>query len=165
MDVLNKLPFRIGHGYDAHRLVDDRKLILGGIQIPFEKGLLGHSDADVLTHSIMDACLGALALGTIGQHFPDTDKQYKDISSILLLEKVISLINEKQYFIGNLDTIIVAEQPKIKPYTQAIQENLAQILKVNPDQISIKATTTEKMGFEGRMEGISAHAVVMLYHR
>ena len=153
---------RIGFGYDVHRLVFDRKLILGGVCIPYEKGLAGHSDADVLVHSIMDAMLGALAMGDIGKHFPDNDQNYKDIDSMVLLEKVMVLIWEKGYTIGNIDTTICAEKPKMQPYISQMQKNIADVLKTVAENISIKATTTEKLGFVGAGEGISAYAVVLL---
>lgn len=153
---------RIGFGYDAHRLVEDRPLILGGITLPYPKGLLGHSDADVLTHALMDAMLGALSLGTIGDHFPDNDAQYKDISSIVLLDQITALIHQKGYKIQNCDCVVVAQEPKIKPYTPDIQAKLAHHLHVEKDRVCVKGTTTEQMGFEGRKEGISAHVVVLL---
>ncbi|NLY86515.1 MAG: 2-C-methyl-D-erythritol 2,4-cyclodiphosphate synthase [Tissierellia bacterium] len=153
---------RIGFGYDVHKLVKDRKLILGGIEIPFEKGLLGHSDADVLTHAIMDSILGALALGDIGKHFPDTDDKYKDISSIYLLTQVAKLMNENGYSIGNIDATIVAQRPKLAPYIEAMRERIAETLFTSIDKISLKATTTEWLGFEGREEGISAYSVCLL---
>lgn len=153
---------RIGFGYDVHKLVKDRKLILGGIEIPFEKGLLGHSDADVLTHAIMDSILGALALGDIGKHFPDTDDKYKDISSIYLLTQVAKLMNENGYSIGNIDATIVAQRPKLVPYIEAMRERIAETLFTSIDKISLKATTTEWLGFEGREEGISAYSVCLL---
>lgn len=153
---------RIGFGYDVHKLVKDRKLILGGIEIPFEKGLLGHSDADVLTHAIMDSILGALALGDIGKHFPDIDDKYKDISSIYLLTQVAKLMNENGYSIGNIDATIVAQRPKLAPYIEAMRERIAETLFTSIDKISLKATTTEWLGFEGREEGISAYSVCLL---
>ncbi|WP_006716313.1 2-C-methyl-D-erythritol 2,4-cyclodiphosphate synthase [Desulfitobacterium metallireducens] len=153
---------RVGIGYDVHALVEDRPLILGGIEIPYERGLLGHSDADVLTHAIMDALLGALALGDIGKHFPDTDERFRGISSLALLEEVRRLLNEKGYQLGNLDCILVAQRPKLAGFIPAMQEKLAATLKVKLDQISVKATTTEHLGFEGREEGISAQAIVSL---
>ena len=153
---------RVGFGYDAHRLVEGRPLILGGVEIPYPKGLLGHSDADVLTHSLMDAMLGALSLGTIGDHFPDTDPQYKDISSIVLLDHVTALIHQKGFKVHNCDCVVVAQEPKIKPYTQQIRAKLAQHLQVREDDVCVKGTTTETMGFEGRKEGMSAHVVVLL---
>ena len=133
--------FRIGNGYDVHKFAEDRKLILGGVEIPYEKGLLGHSDADVLTHAIMDAILGALAFGDIGYHFPDTDPRYKGISSILLLKKVVELVKNKGYEISNLDSIVVAQNPKLKPYIDEIKNNLSSALGIEKDRISVKATT------------------------
>ncbi len=155
--------FRIGHGFDAHQFCSNRPLILGGVTIPYEKGLLGHSDADVLTHAIMDACLGAVALGSIGDHFPDTDPAYKDCNSLDLLKKVVQLVFEKRYVIKNIDSVVVAQEPKLKSWILPIRESLAGALKITPmDAISVKATTTEKMGYEGRLEGMSSHAVVLL---
>lgn len=153
---------RIGFGYDVHRFCEDRKLILGGVEIPFELGLLGHSDADVLVHAIMDGMLGALALGDIGKHFPDTDELYKGISSIKLLSNVYSLIKEKGYKIGNIDSIIVCEKPKMSPYIDDMRKILSDILETDIDNISVKATTEEKMGFTGQMEGIKAYSVCLL---
>ena len=153
---------RIGFGYDAHRLIQGRPLILGGITIPFRLGLDGHSDADVLTHAIMDALLGALALGSIGDHFPDTDPAYKDVDSMVLLKHVHSLISDKGYSIINIDSVVVAQEPKLKPYISDIQVSLANLLKLETSQVSVKATTTEKMGPEGRLEGMSSHASVLL---
>ena len=153
---------RIGNGYDAHRLVEGRPLILGGVEIDHPTGLLGHSDADVLTHAIMDAMLGALALGSIGDHFPDTDGAYKDISSLILLQKTHDLINQKGYRIGNIDSVVAAQAPKLKPHIAAIRKSLAECMGIPDSLISVKATTTEEMGFEGRKEGMSAHAVVLL---
>ncbi len=151
---------RIGHGYDVHRLTENRRLILGGVEIPYELGLLGHSDADVLVHAVMDALLGALALGDIGKHFPDTDKQYKDIDSMLLLEKVWALITEKGYRLVNLDVTIKAEKPKLAKYIPAMRENIAAAIAASPDSISIKATTEEGLGLAGA--GIGAHCVCLL---
>jgi len=151
---------RVGMGYDVHRLVEGRKLILGGVEIPFEKGLLGHSDGDVLLHAICDALLGAAGKGDIGQHFPDTNPEYKDISSLVLLEKVKGLI--KEYRINNIDSIIVAQDPKLAPYLSKMKENIAGVLKIDKDKINIKATTTEKLGSIGRGEGIAAYAMVSL---
>ncbi len=153
---------RIGYGYDAHRFVHHRPLVIGGIVIPYSYGLLGHSDADVLTHAMMDALLGALALGSIGDHFPDTDPAYKDASSTDLLVEVMGLVHKKGYGVGNIDSVLVAEMPKFFSYIVAIRENLACVMQIDIDRVSVKATTTEKMGFEGRQEGISAHAVVLL---
>ena len=156
------MSIRIGNGYDIHKLVKGRKLILGGVEIPYELGLLGHSDADVLIHSIMDAMLGALALGDIGQHFPPDDMKYKDISSIKLLEHVNNLINEKGYSVGNIDTVIQAEKPKIQKYSPQMADIISKTLGISSDRISIKATTMEGLGSVGRGEGISAHAVTIL---
>ena len=153
---------RIGFGYDVHQLVEDRKLILAGIDIPFEKGLLGHSDADVITHAIMDSILGALALGDIGKHFPDTDNKYKDISSIYLLSRVAKLMEEHGYEIGNIDATIVAQRPKLASYIEEMREKIADTLSTSIDNINIKATTTEWLGFVGREEGISAYSVCLL---
>ncbi|WP_138159189.1 2-C-methyl-D-erythritol 2,4-cyclodiphosphate synthase [Peptoniphilus catoniae] len=153
---------RIGIGYDVHKLVKGRKLFIGGIEINHSMGLLGHSDADVLIHAIMDAILGALALGDIGKLFPDTDNTYKDIDSKILLKKVYEIMSNKGYRISNLDTIVVAQEPKLKDYIDIMREKLAEILNTSVDNVSVKATTTEKLGFEGREEGISAHAVVIL---
>lgn len=151
---------RIGHGYDVHRLVPERKLILGGVDIPHEKGLLGHSDADVLVHAIMDAMLGACALGDIGRHFPDTDEKYRGISSLELLDLVNGLIKNKGYSVVNIDATIVIQQPKIAPYIEKMINNICEILQIEQSRINIKATTEEKLGFTGSMEGVSAHAVV-----
>lgn len=153
---------RIGMGYDVHRLVEDRKMILGGVEIPFEKGLLGHSDADVLTHAIMDSLLGAAALGDIGKHFPDTDLAYKGISSIKLLEHVGRLLEENLYLIGNIDATIIAQRPKVGPYREEMRENIAKALKIPVDKVSIKATTEEGLGFTGREEGIAAQSIALL---
>ena len=156
---------RIGHGYDVHRLVSQRKLILGGVEISHPLGLLGHSDADVVTHAFMDALLGAIALGDIGKHFPDSSAEFKDISSMLLLEKVCSLVNEKGYRISNADITIIAQKPKLSPYIEKMKDNICKICKCNADAVNIKATTEENLGFTGREEGISAHAVVILERR
>lgn len=153
---------RIGMGYDVHKLVVGRKLILGGVEVAFEKGLLGHSDADVLVHAIMDALLGAAALGDIGRHFPDTDGKYKNISSLKLLDKVRLLLEDKCYIIENIDATIVAQKPKMAPYIENMCVNIANVLKVDFDKINIKATTTEGLGFTGNGEGISAYAVASL---
>lgn len=153
---------RIGHGYDVHRLVPDRKLILGGVEIPYEKGLLGHSDADVLTHALMDALLGAAGLGDIGRHFPDTDPAYAGADSLKLLKQVVELIRKKGYRLRNADCTVIAQRPKLASYLPAMQENLARICRVEPDQINLKATTEEKLGFTGDGSGISAHAVCLL---
>lgn len=153
---------RIGKGFDVHRLTEDRKCIIGGVDIPHKKGLLGHSDADVLTHAIMDAILGAAALGDIGRIFPDTDEQFKDADSIKLLEQVGYMIREKGYGISNIDATVICERPKISPYVEEMIENIAHALKINNDRINIKGTTTEKLGFTGRKEGIAAEAVCIL---
>ncbi|MGB6128499.1 MAG: 2-C-methyl-D-erythritol 2,4-cyclodiphosphate synthase [Psychrilyobacter sp.] len=154
--------YRIGNGYDVHRLVEGRKLILGGIEIPFEKGLLGHSDADVLIHAIMDGLLGALALGDIGQHFPDTDEAYKGISSIKLLSHVKKLIADRGFEIVNIDSQIVMQQPKLKPYIVEMRKNLAEELNLELNRVSVKATTEEKLGFTGEEIGVKSYAVVLL---
>ena len=153
---------RVGMGYDVHRLVEDRKLIIGGVEIPYEKGLLWHSDADVLTHAVMDGLLGALALGDIGKHFPDNDDRYKDIDSLVLLEKVCELIRNKGYEISNVDSTILAQAPKLRPYIDEMRSKLAKAMKLDIDEVSVKATTEERLGFTGREEGIAAHAVVLL---
>lgn len=153
---------RIGMGYDVHRLVEDRKLIMGGVDIPYEKGLLGHSDADVLLHAIMDALLGAAALGDIGKHFPDTDPAYKGISSMELLERVGGLLEEKGFLIENIDATIIAQAPKMRPYIDEMRENIARALALEVSQVSVKATTEEGLGFTGTGEGISAQAICML---
>lgn len=153
---------RIGMGYDVHRLVEDRKLIMGGVDIPYEKGLLGHSDADVLLHAIMDALLGAAALGDIGKHFPDTDPAYKGISSIKLLERVGELLEESGFLIENIDATIIAQAPKMRPYIDTMRENIARALAVEVSQVNVKATTEEGLGFTGTGEGISAQAICML---
>ena len=153
---------RIGTGYDVHELVERRKLILGGIEIPFEKGLLGHSDADVLIHAIMDSILGALALGDIGLLFPDTDMKYKDIDSKILLKKVVEVMSDNNYRIGNVDVVVMAQRPKLRPYIDEMRSVVSKILLTDIKNVSIKATTTEKLGFVGREEGIAAQAVVIL---
>lgn len=153
---------RIGHGYDVHCLVADRKLILGGVDIPYEKGLLGHSDADVLLHAIADAILGAIAAGDIGKHFPDTDPAYKGADSLKLLRHVVELAERRGYRLGNLDATIVAQRPKLAPYIEAMRANIAGACATEVDRINVKATTTEQLGFAGRGEGIAAYAVVLL---
>ena len=153
---------RVGMGYDVHRLTAGRKLILGGVEIPYGKGLLGHSDADVLTHAVMDALLGAAALGDIGKHFPDTDPEYEGISSIRLLEHVGRLLDEKGYVIENIDATIIAQRPKMRPYIDQMRENIAEALKIETDQVNVKATTEEGLGFTGSGEGISSQAVCAL---
>ena len=153
---------RIGHGYDVHRLVEGRKLILGGVDSPFEKGLLGHSDADVLTHAVMDALLGAAALGDIGKHFPDTDPTYKGADSLALARAVAKLLQDKNYRIGNVDATILAQAPKLAPHIPQMRENLALALGIPVDAVSVKATTEEHLGFTGSGEGMAAHAVCLL---
>ncbi len=153
---------RVGIGYDVHKLVENRKLILGGVEIPHTLGLLGHSDADVLLHAIMDALLGAAALGDIGKHFPDTDEQYKGISSICLLEHVRELIEKEGYLIENIDATVIAQKPKLRPYIDKMQENIANALKIDKNQVNVKATTEERLGFTGREEGISSQAICAL---
>lgn len=153
---------RIGLGYDVHKLVEDRDLIMGGVNIPHEKGLLGHSDADVLVHAIMDSMLGALALGDIGKHFPDNDEKYKGANSMKLLEFVNELINSKGYEIGNIDSVIIAQSPKMAPHIETMRKNIAQVLKTDVDNISVKATTEEGLGFTGAKEGISSQSICML---
>jgi 2-C-methyl-D-erythritol 2,4-cyclodiphosphate synthase len=153
---------RIGNGYDIHRLVSDRPLILGGVRVPHELGLLGHSDADVLTHAIMDAMLGALSLGDIGHYFPPTDPKWKGADSLELLIQVNRLIQEKGWEIGNIDSVVVAERPKLKPHILAMRDRLSQVLNLQPDQVGIKATTNETLDATGREEGIAAYAVVLL---
>lgn len=149
-------------GYDVHKLVENRELIIGGVTIDYEKGLLGYSDADVLIHAIMDSLLGAAALGDIGRHFPDTSEEFSGISSIILLQKTAAIIYEKGYKIGNIDATIIAQKPKMSPYINKMRENIANILKMSIDKINIKATTEEGLGFTGRQEGISAHSVALL---
>lgn len=156
------MTMRIGHGYDVHRLVEGRKLILGGVEVPHTLGLLGHSDADVLTHAVMDALLGAAALGDIGRHFPDTDPVYAGADSLKLLDHVVELLEEKGYQVGNVDATILAQKPKLAPYIEKMRDNLAARMKVEPDQVNVKATTEEKLGFTGAEEGIAAHAVALL---
>ncbi len=156
---------RVGMGYDVHRLTEDRDLILGGVHIPYEKGLLGHSDADVLIHAVMDALLGAAALGDIGKHFPDTDPAYKGISSKKLLRHVGELLEEKRYRISNIDATVIAQRPKLAPYIAQMQKNIAEELHIGEDQVNIKATTEEGLGFTGSGEGIAAQAVCCLEER
>ena len=153
---------RIGHGYDVHKLVEGRKLILGGVTIPHEKGLLGHSDADVLLHAVSDALLGAAALGDIGKHFPDTDDKFKDADSRLLLRRVVELLSEKGFKVGNVDATVIAQAPKLAPYIETMKNNIAEDCGVSADRINVKATTEEHLGFTGRKEGISAHAVCII---
>ena len=153
---------RIGHGYDVHKLVENRKLILGGVEIPYKHGLMGHSDADVLVHSIMDAILGAMGKGDIGRLFPDTDSKYKDISSLLLLERVISIMEDEKYSIGNIDCTIIAQKPKLSTFVTQMSQNIARVCKINAENINIKATTEEGLGFTGSGEGIAVHSVCLL---
>lgn len=157
--------FRIGNGFDVHAFAENRKLFLGGVEIPHHKGLLGHSDADVLLHAICDALLGALALGDIGKHFPDNDNAFKDIDSKILLKKTYELIKSKNYIINNLDCIIALEKPKVKNYISQMQNVIAEILETEIDNVSVKATTTEKLGFVGREEGVQAFATVLLIRK
>lgn len=155
--------FRIGHGYDVHRLVPERALILGGVTVPFEKGLLGHSDADVLLHAICDALLGAMGLGDIGKHFPDNDPAFKDIDSRILLLRTAELIREKGWQIGNIDATVVAQAPRLSPYIEKMKENIATVLDLPQNTINVKATTEEHLGFTGEELGIAAHAVCLLF--
>lgn len=153
---------RIGHGYDVHRLVPERKLILGGVEIPYEKGLLGHSDADVLTHAVMDALLGAAALGDIGQLFPDSDPKYAGADSLALLAEVCRVLTAAGYRVGNVDATVLAQAPKLAPYRERMREHLARAMEIDVSQVSVKATTEEKLGFTGAGEGIAAHAVALI---
>ncbi|OQB14563.1 MAG: 2-C-methyl-D-erythritol 2,4-cyclodiphosphate synthase [Firmicutes bacterium ADurb.Bin193] len=153
---------RVGIGYDVHRLVEGRKLVLGGVCIPYPLGLLGHSDADVVIHAVMDALLGAAGLGDIGAFFPDNDPQYKDIESTILLKRVNEIIKEKGYTVSNVDSVVVAQAPKLAPHIGEMRKNIAKILELGDDFVCVKATTTENLGFEGRKEGISAHAVCII---
>lgn len=153
---------RIGHGYDVHQLVEGRRLVLGGVEIPYEKGLLGHSDADVLVHAIMDALFGAAAMGDIGRAFPDDDPAYEGIDSMILLDMTQAMLAARGYRVGNVDATVIAQRPKIKDYVPAMTERIAKVLKIKPEQVNIKATTEEHMGFTGRGEGISAHAVALI---
>lgn len=153
---------RIGHGYDVHRFCNDRPLYLGGVHIPYEKGLLGHSDADVLLHAVCDALLGAAALGDIGRHFPDTDTAYRGIDSKLLLKKTVDLLHEKNYTVGNIDATVLAQAPKLAPYIEEMRQTIAFAVKTSVENVNIKATTEEGLGFTGRGEGIAAHAVAII---
>lgn len=153
---------RIGHGYDVHRFCEGRPLILGGVEIPYDKGLYGHSDADVLLHAVCDALLGAAALGDIGKHFPDNDDTYKNVDSRILLRRVVELIKEKGYKIGNIDVTVIAQKPKLAPFIGMMKENIAKDCNVDCEFINVKATTEEGLGFTGRLEGISAHAVCII---
>lgn len=154
---------RIGHGYDVHRLTEGRKLILGGVEVPHSVGLLGHSDADVLTHAVMDAVVGALGLGDIGKHFPDTDPRFKDADSLLLASHICAIMEERGYRIGNVDSTIIAQAPKLAPYIESMRENLARIWHTTKENVNVKATTEEKLGFTGAKEGIAAHAVCVIF--
>ena len=156
-------PYRIGHGYDVHRFGEGDFIILAGVKIPHNHGFIAHSDGDVLIHSLCDALLGSIAAGDIGQHFPDTDEQYKNIDSSILLEKTHQLLKQEDYFIANIDISIVAQTPKMSPYIQSMRRHLAAVLNIAQSQINIKATTTEKLGFTGRQEGIAVHSVVLIY--
>lgn len=153
---------RIGMGYDVHKLVENRKLIIGGVEIPFEKGLSGHSDADVLTHAVMDSLLGAAALGDIGKHFPDTEEKFRGVDSILLLEHVFSLLSENGYSIINVDATIIAQNPKMRPHIDKIRRNIAQALRIDINQVNVKATTEEGLGFTGSGEGIAANSICLI---
>ena len=153
---------RIGHGYDVHAFADNRECIIGGVHIPYERGLLGHSDADVLLHAISDSLLGAAALGDIGKHFPDTDPAFKGADSLVLLERVVELISSKGYRVDNIDATVIAQAPKMAPYIQDMRNNIAGALRVDVDCVNVKATTEEKLGFTGRKEGISAHCVCLI---
>ena len=153
---------RIGHGYDVHKLVENRKLILGGVEVPFQLGLLGHSDADVLLHAISDALLGAAALGDIGKHFPDTDESYSNIDSRILLRKVVELLKDKGYRIVNIDATVIAQKPKLRDFIGTMRQNIAEDCNLEPDAVNVKATTEENLGFTGKLEGISAHAVCLI---
>ena len=153
---------RIGHGYDVHRLENGRRLILGGVQIPYPQGLSGHSDADVLTHAVMDALLGAAGLGDIGMHFPDTDDRFEGVDSLILARETVALVHDAGYSICNIDSTLIAQAPKLSPYLPKMRKALSQALQINTDQINIKATTEEHLGFTGRKEGIAAHAVCLL---
>ncbi len=153
---------RVGHGYDVHAFADDRKLMLGGVELPYERGLAGHSDADVLIHALCDALLGSVGLNDIGHHFPDTDAQYKDRDSALFLSHTVALLEDKGWCVGNVDCTIMAQAPKIGPYVAAMKQRLAALLLVDIDRVNIKATTTERLGFVGRLEGIAAEAVVLV---
>lgn len=153
---------RIGHGYDVHKLVPGRKLILGGVSVPYEKGLLGHSDADVIVHAVMDSMLGALALGDIGQLFPDSDPKYSGADSLMLLKRVAEIVSDNGYSVGNIDSTVICQTPKLAPYIEQMRKNIAEALSCNISQISVKATTEERLGFTGAGEGIAAHAVTLL---
>ena len=156
---------RIGHGYDVHRLVEGRRLILGGVEIPFELGLLGHSDADVLLHAVSDALLGAAALGDIGKHFPDTDPRYEGADSMKLLERVVELLEEKGFKVNNIDCTVIAQKPKLAPFIGQMKSNIAQVCGIDGDRVNVKATTEEKLGFTGELKGILAHAVCTIIEK
>ena len=162
---MNEIPFRIGYGYDVHQMVEGRDLWLGGVLIPHYKGALGHSDADVLLHAICDALLGALALGDIGKHFPDTSNEFKNIDSKILLLRVSGLLQEKGWQIGNIDSTLCLQKPKIMPYVEEMRQTIAKVLEISPEQVSIKATTKEKLGFVGREEGLEASAVALIFKK
>ncbi len=153
---------RIGHGYDVHAFADNRKCIIGGVEIPYEKGLLGHSDADVLLHAISDSLLGAAALGDIGKHFPDTDPEFKGADSLVLLKYVVNLVHSKGYRVNNIDATVIAQAPKMSPYIEKMRKNISGVLEIDVDFVNVKATTEEKLGFTGRKEGISAHCVCLI---
>lgn len=157
--------FRIGHGYDVHRLVDGRKLILGGVTLEYEKGLLGHSDADALTHAVCDALLGAAALGDIGKHFPDNDARYENADSIKLLEECVRLLDNNGFSVGNIDATVIAQAPKISPHTEKMRENIARACDVDVSRVGVKATTEEKLGFTGEGLGIACHSVALIYEK
>ena len=154
--------FRVGHGYDVHKLVEGRKFILGGVEIPHSRGLLGHSDADVLVHAVMDSLLGAIALGDIGRHFPDTDEKYRGVSSIVLLKEVSNFLKKRGASVVNVDATIILQKPKVAPYIEAMRANIAEALEVSVEQVNVKATTEEHLGFTGREEGVSAHSVTLV---
>ncbi len=160
--LLTMTQIKIGHGYDVHRLTKGRKLILGGVEIPFELGLLGHSDADALLHAIMDAVFGALGEGDIGRHFPDTDAAFKGISSMLLAKRCAEIMKTKGYEIGNIDATVIAQKPKLAPYIEAMKKNIAVAFSTSEENVNVKATTEEKLGFTGNLEGIACHAVVLI---
>ncbi len=160
-----KVSYRIGNGYDVHPLHQDLNLVLGGVEIPFEKGLAGHSDADVLTHAVIDALLGAASLGDIGTHFPAGNDKYKDISSLILLENVLSLLQQERFEIVNIDSIVVLQRPRLSSYIKEMRQNLAHVLRIETGLVSVKATTTESLGFAGREEGVSAYAVALIRRR
>ncbi len=156
---------RTGHGYDVHRFCEGRDLILGGVRIDYKYGLLGHSDADVLLHAVCDALLGAAALGDIGRHFPDTDEKFKGINSMLLLQEVVGLLGENGYEVGNIDSTVIAQEPKLGALTDTMAENIASVCRVDRNYVNVKATTEERLGFTGRLEGIAAHAVCVIYKK